>query len=760
MTTPLVRNSLLAAALLLGAAPAPAVNVSGSVGHAPTGTGFSALPGSVKIEFANALSAVSMQAMGLGAETTRMLTAPSLANAGRPAAAMAPAEAAKASAERVIAFLANSPAETETEFRARRAALGALWAEDPRYMAGLVEQLKAAGTPETSRAADSVSRLVEQYRPAVDSVRARMVMDIPSLMRLEQMGSFEDIGSLFDNSLRRSASVTDAAGLAPTDAHPGQLELFSPDAMAHMAGAHLAKPSPGQRQGVNAVGAVVAPPVEALSAANDGPQAGKSTPGMVGSAKQMMMDQRGPLARAVGMFGIGGLALGGVLGLNGMMNTGGAAGVVGTAVAAHALSPVALAILQVSVIVLLAHLLGMLLEKIGQPRVLGQVLGGIMLGPMLLGQYLPAGLFPAASLGSLDMIGTIGLLFFMFAVGMELPLGQKKAEGGSPATGDERPGEALTIALAGMILPAILGALLAIPLYAMGGVTVSPVIYASFLGVVMSVTAVPVLAGILKDKGLMNTRSGQLAFRAAVITDLLAWPALALVASLAVGGGGMGPLMMLGSSLAYIGLVFALVRPMFKRYAQNLSREKARGVAALAIPILTVVLSALATDIIGIHLLFGAFLIGVIIPRDSYLHHALDHGLKGGLALLLPVYFAVTGLKMTLGALTNPMAYLLIAAIVAVRVLGKIGGGVLGGRLTGESWRNAFKIGNFLNTGGLVELVVLNIGRELGILPTEQYVMFVIMAIAATLLTAPINQLIDRRWPEARRRAAPRTANA
>ena len=369
-----------------------------------------------------------------------------------------------------------------------------------------------------------------------------------------------------------------------------------------------------------------------------------------------------------------------------------------------------LLLLQIAVILAVCRLLHELCERIGQPPVIGEIIAGLLLGPSLFGWLAPnlfAKLFPPASLPALNALSQIGLVLFMFLVGLHLDIAEVWALRG-------------VAGLAGLLsiaVPFAAGFALARPLHALA--PSSPMLpFSLFVAVAMSITAFPVLARILADHKMTATRLGHVAIACAAFNDVLAWSLLAWI--VAVSRSLVEPILIV---VIYSAAMWFVVRPLL-RFVPN----------ELATMLIFVFLSSWVTELAGLHALFGAFFAGVIWPRDAVKFDEVSAKIEPiAMAVLIPLFFSYTGLRTNIGGVN--WGFTLI--IIAVAVAGKIGGAFAGARLMGFDSRNALSLGVLLNTRGLVELVVLNVGLDLGILTPELFSMMVVMALVTTLMTSP-----------------------
>jgi Kef-type K+ transport system membrane component KefB len=393
--------------------------------------------------------------------------------------------------------------------------------------------------------------------------------------------------------------------------------------------------------------------------------------------------------------------------------------------------PFARFLLQLLTILVLTRIAGWLLRKCGQPAVIGEIAAGILLGPSVCGAFWPdftATIFPKESLGTLSIVSEMGLVLFMFVIGIELDAAvvRKKAK------------QSLVISGVSIALPFALGSLLAFYLYhnyAAPGAGFTG--FALFMGIAMSITAFPVLARILRERGLETSRLGIIALSCAAADDVAAWCILAAITAIIQARGLAGFGLTIIMCVAYVALMIFVVRPLIRRLI-NSSPEG--GAPRYLIPTMLggMLASAWVAQVIGIHSLFGAFLFGLIIPVDwAYRRPFVARVEDVAGVLLLPVFFVITGLRTQIGSLHSIADWTVCALIIAVAIIGKLGGATFAARATGESWKDAFALGALMNTRGLMQLVVLNIGYDLGILSPAIFTMMVIMAIVTTAMTAP-----------------------
>jgi Kef-type K+ transport system membrane component KefB len=397
-------------------------------------------------------------------------------------------------------------------------------------------------------------------------------------------------------------------------------------------------------------------------------------------------------------------------------------------------NPLTLLILQLIAIIGLSRLIGRGARWLGQPLVIAEVVAGIVLGPSLLGQVAPGwmgALFPAESLPGLKLLSQVGLVLFMFLVGLDLDPKMLKGKGRA----------SVAISHTSIVVPFALGAGAgALWLYEkLSDPSVPFLSFVLFMGAAMSITAFPVLARILSERGLMQTRVGAVALTCAAVDDVTAWCLLAFVVSLVRASDLMDAVLTTVLALGYSGFMGVAVRPFLSRLGARVAKGRGLTQNVVAVTLLLLLASAWVTEFIGIHALFGAFLFGAIIPKE--------HGLAEGLAkrvedvavvLLLPVFFAFSGLRTQIGLLDSAGAWTTCGAIILLACVGKFGGSTVAARMTGMRWREAGAIGVLMNTRGLMELIVLNLGLDLGVISPTLFTMMVLMALVTTVITTPL----------------------
>lgn len=400
--------------------------------------------------------------------------------------------------------------------------------------------------------------------------------------------------------------------------------------------------------------------------------------------------------------------------------------------------PLAILLAQIITIIIVARFFGWVFRKIGQPSVIGEIIAGIVLGPSLVGMYFPEFsivLFPLESLGNLHFLSQIGLILFMFVIGMELDLKVLK----------NKANDAVVISHASIVIPFALGIGLAYFVYhrfAPEGVKFLS--FSLFMGIAMSITAFPVLARIVQERGIHKTRLGAIVITCAAADDITAWCILAIVIAIVKAGTFVSALYIIGLAVLYVLAMIFVVKPFLKRVGVLYASSDNLSKPVVAIFFLTLILSSYATEIIGIHALFGAFMAGAIMPDITKFRNIFIEKVEDvSVILLLPLFFVFTGLRTQIGLLNDPYLWKVTGFIILVAVVGKFFGSALAAKFVGQSWRDSWTIGALMNTRGLMELIVLNIGLDLKVLTPEVFTMMVIMALVTTFMTGPALDLIN-----------------
>jgi Kef-type K+ transport system membrane component KefB len=400
--------------------------------------------------------------------------------------------------------------------------------------------------------------------------------------------------------------------------------------------------------------------------------------------------------------------------------------------------PLAILLLQIITIIIVSRFFGWIFRKIGQPSVIGEIIAGIFLGPSLVGMYFPefsVMLFPADSLGNLQFLSQIGLILFMFVVGMELDLKVLK----------NRANEAIVISHASIVIPFTLGIGLAYFIYYRFAPAGVPFLsFALFMGIAMSITAFPVLARIVQERGIHKTKLGAIVITCAAADDITAWCILAAVIAIVKAGTFASSMYIISLSILYVLLMLFVVKPFLKKIGDLYATRENLSKPVVAIFIVTLIISSYMTEIIGIHALFGAFMTGAIMPDITKIRKIIIEKVEDvSLILLLPLFFVFTGLRTEIGLINGTYLWQITGLIILVAVVGKFFGSALAARFVGQNWRDSLTIGALMNTRGLMELIVLNIGLDLKVITPEVFTMMVIMALVTTFMTGPVIDLID-----------------
>ena len=401
--------------------------------------------------------------------------------------------------------------------------------------------------------------------------------------------------------------------------------------------------------------------------------------------------------------------------------------------------PLSILLIQIIAVLLMVRLFGFLFKHIGQPGVIGEIVAGIVLGPSVLGYFFPdvfQALFPPESLTNLELLSQVGLVLFMFVIGMELDFSVLK----------NKINETLVISHAGILVPFFLGIVASYWIYEEYAAAQTAFLpFALFIGISMSITAFPVLARIIQERNMTKTSLGTLAIASAANDDVTAWCLLAVVIAIAKAGTFASALYAIGLTVLYIIIMFMVVRPFLKKVGEVYANQEVINKTFVALILLILIISSTLTEIIGIHALFGAFMAGVVMPPSIGFRKVMMEKVEDiALVFFLPLFFAFTGLRTEIGLINSPALWGVCLLLITVAVAGKLGGCAVAARLVGESWKDSFTIGTLMNTRGLMELVALNIGYEMGVLPPSIFVILVIMALVTTFMTTPLLHLVER----------------
>jgi Kef-type K+ transport system membrane component KefB len=384
-------------------------------------------------------------------------------------------------------------------------------------------------------------------------------------------------------------------------------------------------------------------------------------------------------------------------------------------------------LLALAVLIAGSRIVGWAISRIGQPRVLGEILAGILLGPSLLGVVWPQALdylFPTEVVEALRVLAQVGLVLFMFLIGLELDLTMLRA--------NRR--KALAISPASFVVPLVLGGLLAVWLHPRLGGHADRLAFVLFIGAAMAITAFPVLARVLQETGLSRTRIGVLTIACAAIGDVTAWCVLAVVVAIVEAAGAGQTLLTVALSIAFVLAMLTLVKPALARLPR----------LPLWLTICLAMSSAWMTEMIGIHAIFGAFMAGAAMPHAADVQRKVRRRLEPAVvSFLLPVVFVVVGLATRVDLLDDPYLWGATLLFIGTAIAGKWGGSMIAARLVGEAWRDAAAIGILMNTRGLTELVILTVGLELGVIDTTLFTIGVLMALVTTLMATPLLALVS-----------------
>lgn len=404
----------------------------------------------------------------------------------------------------------------------------------------------------------------------------------------------------------------------------------------------------------------------------------------------------------------------------------------------HVESSIGILLLQIIVILITCRLFGWLFAKMQQPTVIGEIVAGIVLGPSVLGHLLPsvsAFLFPLDSLQNINMLSQFGLILFMFAIGMELNITEVR----------QKLKETILISHTSTIFPFFLGMVTAYFLYNKYAYESTPFLsFALFVSIALSITAFPVLARIIQEKGLTKTHLGTISLASAANGDITAWCLLAVVVAIAQAGSMLSAIYNIGFSFIYLLLMFTVIRPFLRMIGHIYHNKEVVDKGLVAFMFLLLIASSYLTEILGLHALFGAFVAGVVMPDNIKFRKIMTEKVEDvSLALFLPLFFVSTGLRTEIGLLNSPELWYMCGIFILVAIIGKFGGSLVAARFVGETWKDSLYIGALMNTRGLMELVVLTIGYDMKILTPPIFVMLVLMTLVTTFMTTPLISFIQ-----------------
>lgn len=404
----------------------------------------------------------------------------------------------------------------------------------------------------------------------------------------------------------------------------------------------------------------------------------------------------------------------------------------------HVESSIGILLLQIIVILITCRLFGWLFAKMQQPTVIGEIVAGIVLGPSVLGHLLPsvsAFLFPLDSLQNINMLSQFGLILFMFAIGMELNITEVR----------QKLKETILISHTSTIFPFFLGMVTAYFLYNKYAYESTPFLsFALFVSIALSITAFPVLARIIQEKGLTKAHLGTISLASAANGDITAWCLLAVVVAIAQAGSMLSAIYNIGFSFIYLLLMFTVIRPFLRMIGHIYHNKEVVDKGLVAFMFLLLIVSSYLTEILGLHALFGAFVAGVVMPDNIKFRKIMTEKVEDvSLALFLPLFFVSTGLRTEIGLLNSPELWYMCGIFILVAIIGKFGGSLVAARFVGETWKDSLYIGSLMNTRGLMELVVLTIGYDMKILTPPIFVMLVLMTLVTTFMTTPLISFIQ-----------------
>lgn len=400
--------------------------------------------------------------------------------------------------------------------------------------------------------------------------------------------------------------------------------------------------------------------------------------------------------------------------------------------------PISILILQIIIIIIASKILGWLFTKIGQPTVVGEIIAGILLGPSLLGFIYPDAfnfIFPDQSLNNLEILSQIGLILFMFIIGMELDVKILKV----------RFKSALIISHSSILAAFFFGVCLSYMLFEeYAPPTTSFGNFALFIGIALSIAAFPVLARIIQERGMTKSPFGKLIITVAAIDDLTAWCILAIVIAIIQAGSIFGAIFTIILVLLFIAVMLFAVQPLFQRIGTIYISREILSKRVVAFVFFMLFLSAYFTEIIGIKALFGGFMAGVIMPSNAQFKKLMAEKIEDfSLVVLLPLFFVFTGLRTQIGLISGSEVWMTCALIILFAITGKFGGSLIASKFAGLSWKDSVIVSTLMNTRGLMQLIVLNIGYDIGVISPQVFAMMVVMTLVTTFMTGPVLSLTD-----------------
>jgi Kef-type K+ transport system membrane component KefB len=404
----------------------------------------------------------------------------------------------------------------------------------------------------------------------------------------------------------------------------------------------------------------------------------------------------------------------------------------------HIRSSIGILLLQILIILMVCRVVGLLFKKIGQPSVIGEIMAGIILGPFVLGRFFPqvsSFIFPEESFSNIQILSQFGLILFMFTIGMDLDLSVVK----------KRFQDTILISHASTIVPFFLGMLLAYFIYDTYARENVPFLsFALFIGISLSITAFPVLARILQERGLTKTHFGSISLASAANGDITAWCLLAAVMAYAQAGSMNSVIFTILFSLLYVAVMFFVIRPLLRIIGDLYHNKEIVDKSLVTLMFFILLASSYATEVLGLHVLFGAFVAGMVMPENMKFRKIMNEKVEDiSLALFLPLFFVYMGLKTEIGLINGWETWLLCGAFILVAIVGKFGGTLIAARLSNENWKNSLYMGALMNTRGLMELVVLAIGLEMKILTPTVFAILVLMTLVTTFMTTPLISFIS-----------------